>query len=177
MPTAALRPSHREVRMRLTSAHHRLPRAGLDPIRTAPAALHIVSMAVHRPLRPETVAVMLDDARRGFALVVVSGTHQPDDVVEVVEYLTDPSVHGDRLGAMIVAAVRPPEVDRAVDPSDRRAHEHADIDRWLEMSDLAEQAGVELVEWFVIGRDVSCPRDRLGEPPRWPPCDAERATT
>jgi hypothetical protein len=27
---------------------------------------------------------------------------------------------------------------------------------------------MELVEWFVIGgQDVTCPRDLLGEPPRW----------
>ena len=42
-----------------------------------------------------------------------------------------------------------------------------DVDRWLEMSDIAEQVGVELIEWFVIGGDVTCPRDQLGEPPRW----------
>jgi hypothetical protein len=38
------------------------------------------------------------------------------------------------------------------------------------MSDVAEQVGVEVLEWFVIGnsgRDVTCPRDQLGEPPRW----------
>jgi hypothetical protein len=35
------------------------------------------------------------------------------------------------------------------------------------MSDIAEQAGVELLEWFVISGDVTCPRDQLGEPPRW----------
>ncbi len=42
-----------------------------------------------------------------------------------------------------------------------------DVDRWLELSDLAEQAGVELLEWFVIGDAITCPRDLLGEPPRW----------
>ncbi len=42
-----------------------------------------------------------------------------------------------------------------------------DGDRWLEMSDLTSAAGVELVEWFVIGDDIHCPRDLLGEPPRW----------
>ena len=43
-----------------------------------------------------------------------------------------------------------------------------DVDRWLEISDLAEDHGVDLLEWYVIGPDgASCPRDRLGEPPRW----------
>ena len=35
------------------------------------------------------------------------------------------------------------------------------------MSDIAEHVGVELLEWFVFGNAVTCPRDRLGEPPRW----------
>ena len=26
---------------------------------------------------------------------------------------------------------------------------------------------MELLEWFVIADEVSCPRDLLGEPPRW----------
>jgi hypothetical protein len=35
------------------------------------------------------------------------------------------------------------------------------------MSDVTSAAGVELVEWFVIGDDIHCPRDLLGESPRW----------
>jgi hypothetical protein len=63
----------------------------------------------------------------------------------------------------VVATVRPgggPQAD--------------DADRWLEASDIADDLGVELVEWFVIGGDrpsvaanASCPRDLLGEVPRW----------
>jgi hypothetical protein len=137
--------------------HHRLPRAGVDPIRTADAAFLTVSMAVHRPLRHETIVVLLDDARCGIAIAVVTGTERPNDVIEVVECLTNPLAHDGRVAAAIVATVRPtPPV--SIDD---------DVDRWLEMSDLAEQAGVEVLEWFVIGREVSCPRDRLGEPPRW----------
>ena len=40
-------------------------------------------------------------------------------------------------------------------------------DRTVQMSEIAELSGVEVLEWFVIDRAVSCPRDRLGEPPRW----------
>ena len=64
--------------------------------------------------------------------------------------------HTGRLGALVMATVRPgggPLED--------------DGDRWLEMSDLTSAAGVELVEWFVIGDEIHCPRDLLGEPPRW----------
>lgn len=144
--------------MHLVPVHRRLPRAGIDPISDADTAFITISMAVHRPLRHETVIAVLDDARRGLGIVVVSGTRPPGAVVEVVEALLDPAAHGGRAAAMVVASVRP--VDGAGLDAD-------DIDRWLEMSDLAEQAGIELLEWFVISDRVSCPRDLLGEPPRW----------
>jgi hypothetical protein len=143
--------------MHLVPVHGRLPRAGVDPIDNADTAFIMISMAVHRPLRPETIVALLDDARCGLGVVVVSGNHEHDAVVEVVECLLDPAAHGGRVAALIVASVRPDQSGGDVD----------DIDRWLEMSDLTEQAGSELLEWFVIGSEVSCPRDLLGEPPRW----------
>ena len=139
--------------MQLATVHRRLPRAGIDPISDADTAFVTISMAVHRPLRYETIVALLDDDRCGVSLVVISGTQCPDAVVEVVECLLDPT----RVGGLIVASVRPD--DGEADPGD--------IDRWLEMSDLSEQAGIELLEWFVIADDVRCPRDQLGEPPRW----------
>ena len=141
------------------AVHHRLARAGIDTISCAETALLTLAMAIQQPLRAETVALLLDDQRRGIAVAVVSGTHQPDDVLEVVECFTRGAAHGGRVGSIIVASVRPAAADDAPTATD--------VDRWLEMSDIAEQAGVELVEWFVIGGDVTCPRDRLGEPPRW----------
>ena len=142
--------------MHPSRVHNLPPRAGVDPISDADSAFITVSMAVGRPLRHETIALLADDARRGVALVVVNGTSRPDDVVEVLEFLTHPSAHGGRVGSIALATVRPGGRSDA-----------SDIDRWLEMSDLAEQSGIELLEWFVIGRDVTCPRDLLGEPPRW----------
>ena len=87
--------------MRL-SPSHRPPRAGIDPIASHDDALVTVAMAVHLPLRPETIVVLLDDARRGIALVVVTDTTRPDDVLEAVECLTRPSTHAGRAGAIVV---------------------------------------------------------------------------
>jgi hypothetical protein len=139
--------------------HYRLPRAGVDRISCAETALLMLAMTIQQPLRAETVTLLLDDERRGIAVTVVSGTHQPDDVLEVVECFTGSAAHGGRVGSIIVASVRPQLSDESTLATD--------IDRWLEMSDIAEQAGVELLEWFVISGDVTCPRDQLGEPPRW----------
>lgn len=141
------------------AVHHRLPRAGVDTISCAETALLALAMAIQRPLRAETVTLLLDDQRRGIAVAVVSGTHQPDDVLEVVECFTRSAAQGGRVGSIIVASVRPDRSDEATTSTD--------VDRWLEMSDIAEQAGVELVEWFVVGSEITCPRDLLGEPPRW----------
>jgi hypothetical protein len=136
---------------------HRTPRAGVDPIRDAATAMRVVELAMHHPPIAETVALLLDHERRGLGLVVVSGTFRGDDVLEVAECLSALSVDLDRLGGLVLATVRP---GGAPHPDDG--------DRWLEMSDECEQAGMELVEWFVVGgQDVTCPRDLLGEPPRW----------
>jgi hypothetical protein len=135
---------------------HRTPRAGVDPIRDEAAALSVVRLAMQHPASPETIAVMLDHERRGVSLVVVRGTHHPDDVVDVADRLSALAAGGDRIGGFVLASIRP---GGGLDPGD--------ADRWLEMSDGCEQLGLELVEWFVIAATVACPRDLLGERPRW----------
>jgi hypothetical protein len=141
--------------MQFCSAH-RPPRAGIDPIVSAESALAVIALAIERPPVAETIALLLDHERRGVCVTVVSGTIRPDDAVEVTECLATTGASTGRLGALVLATVRPGQ--SALD---------GDGDRWLEMSDLASAAGVELVEWFIIGADIHCPRDLLGEPPRW----------
>lgn len=135
----------------------RLPRAGIDTIDHPDTALATIALAITRPLRSETVLLLLDEARCGRAIVVVGDTTHPDQVIEVVECITQADEH---LGAIVVASARP-------EGGDAPGDDPGDIDRWLEMSDIAALAGVELLEWFVIGRTISCPRDLLGEAPRW----------
>ena len=133
----------------------RLPRAGIDTIDHPDTALAAIAMAITRPCRSETILLLLDEARRGRAIVVVSGTTEPDQAIEVVECITQGTAC-EHIGAIVVASVRPDAGDHP-----------ADVDRWLEMSDIASLVGIELIEWFVIGRTISCPRDQLGEAPRW----------
>ncbi len=66
----------------------------------------------------------------------------------------------DEFGSVVVASVRVPVP--GVDDLDER-----DVDRWLECSSMLDDAGIELLEWFVIGRRIHCPRDLVGEPRRW----------
>lgn len=134
----------------------RIPRAGLDPITDCVTALDVVSCCVHLPPRHETIIVLLDRWRCGSTITVVAGTCRPDDVVEAVECVARAATDG-TISGMVVASVRP-----GGDVPDA-----GDVDRWLEMSDIGDRLGLPLVEWFVIGARTVCPRDLLGEPPRW----------
>jgi hypothetical protein len=140
---------------------HRAPRAGIDPIESQAAALAVIDLAMHEPLVAETIALVLDADHRGRTVVVVDGTDEPECVLEVTERLVDSIASAGRVGALVIASIRP-----GCGPSED------DGDLWLEASELAEQAGVELLEWFVIADDAGaptawCPRDLLAEPPRW----------
>jgi hypothetical protein len=142
---------------------HRAPRAGIDPITSEAAALAVIRLAMHVPLAFETIALVLHADHRGRTVVVVDGTREPDSVLEVTERLAESISSSGRAGALVLASVRPggqPSAD--------------DGDRWLEASELAEAVGVELIEWFIVADDTGppaawCPRDWLGEPPRWRP--------
>lgn len=143
--------------------HRRFPRAGIDTISDADAAFALLATAVHRPLRHETIVLVLDDSRRGLTIVVVTDTESPDAVISVVECLA--GCLPESAASMVIASVRPcaPDIASHPDPGERGR----DVDRWLEMSELASITGVEVLEWFVIDHAVRCPRDDLGEAPRW----------
>ena len=146
--------------MQQTAIHRRLPRAGIDPIADSATAFAMLAMSVSQPRRHETIVLLLDEARCGRSIVVVADTLHPDSVIEVVECLTH-GLHAEDLGGIVVATVRPGE------PNPDAALLDADVDRWLEMSDVAGDVCVDVLEWWVIGESIRCPRDRLGEPPRW----------
>ena len=143
---------------RFCGAHRFLPRAGVDPIDDAVAALAVIRLAVHRPPTDETIVLVLDSDHRGRTVVVVDGTEEPDAVLEVVEHVAGSIAANGDGGALVVASVRP-----GGHPLDE------DEDRWVEASDLAEALGVELIEWFVLDGSGGTwsPRDLIADPPRW----------
>jgi hypothetical protein len=135
------------------------------PVRSAADALELVALAMSRPPRPETIAFILDVGGFGTSVLIVGGTEHADDVLHVVEQVTDAAeVAG--AASIVVATVR---------PAPAPAHEEAtltddDVDRWLEASDIADDHGIELLEWYIVGPSgIVCPRETFGEPPRWPP--------
>jgi len=135
----------------------RTPRALIDPIDNAADALAVIAAATQNPLQAETIAFALDDGGYGSVITVVSNTDDPDCLVPIVEVLCDAASVDPFLSGLVVATIRP-----------HGATEPGDIDRWLEASSVADIAGIELIEWFVIGpAGIECPRDLLGEPERW----------
>lgn len=167
-------------------AWRRFPRAGVDPISSPEAALAVITTAMQRPLRHETVVLALDAERRGITVVVVDGTADPDAVVVVAECIATAAAGATPAEALVLATVRPGRPTRGsvgVDHVDHDDHDDVDsvgagdvgnddLDRWFEASDVVEGCGLELVEWFVICGDESvqrihCPRDDVGERPRW----------
>ena len=136
---------------------NRIPRALIDPINSEVDALTLIDLTMKHPPETDTIAVLLDHERRGLTIFTVTGTTHPDAMFDLLDIIIDAgNESGDRLGGVILASIRP---DGGVEP--------ADVDRWLEASEMTELGGIELVEWFVIGDDIQCPRDLLGQPPRW----------
>jgi hypothetical protein len=125
---------------------------------SAEAAIQTILASAHDPAQSQVIAVLLDPDYIGHTVLVVDGTTSPDNVVEVMEHLAEAAAEAGREQVVVLASIRP---DDGPLPGD--------VDRWIELSDLADTHGCELVEWFVIRDRVAwCPRDFLVEPPRWP---------
>jgi hypothetical protein len=136
---------------------HRPPRAHLDPVACAADALSLFELAMHQPMQPELIALLLDAEGRGDTIVVVTDATDPDAVVDVAETMSLAAAGNPSLCRLVLATVRP-----------CGATQPGDVDRWLEASAVSEAHGVELVEWFVFGpAGAECPRDLLGERERW----------
>jgi len=139
---------------RRASRHEHL--LGVPTLLTSAAdALEVVAAALHVPERVETIALLLDDDRRGRTVVVVDGTEPADSLIEVVECLCD--AMSDEGGQLVVASVRP---SLGLVPGD--------TDRWLEASAIADDRGCTLLDWFVVRDRIACRvGDLIAEPSRW----------
>jgi hypothetical protein len=135
---------------------HPVPRGGIDPIRSADDALAVLALAA--PYGHDTIVILLDAERRGSSIMVVNDTVDRDALFGVIDACVAASAaHGAPVEAMILASSRP---DGDVEP--------ADVHRWLEAGDQCRSGGIELIEWFVLGRSgPQCPRELFGEPERW----------
>ncbi len=134
----------------------RLPVADIDPITDAPTALALIDALASVPRTHETLAILLDHEHRGTTVVNIDRTLDHDSVLYVADRVTEMAHGVEEIGAVIIASFRPGGSD-----------ELDDLERWLTIDEQLGLVGIELVEWFVIGRAVSCPRSLLGDPSRW----------
>ena len=134
---------------------HPVPRGGIDPICSADDALAVLALAA--PYGHDTIVILLDADRCGSSIMIVTDTVDPDALFAVIDVFvttTAADAHGSRRC-------------RGLEPTGRR-HRTDDVHRWLEASDLCRGGGIELIEWFVLGRSgPRCPRELFGEPERW----------
>ena len=131
---------------------HLVPRGGVDPIRSRADALAVLALAA--PFGDDTAAILLDADRRGVGILVVTGTTDPDAIFRVIAACGN--ARRPEIAGLILPTSRP-GADVVVD----------DLDRWLEASLQCDDLGIDLVEWFVIGTHITCPRELAGDPPRW----------
>lgn len=137
-----------------------VPRPGVytvpGPIDSDAAARALVDDLLARPARDETIAVLLDELRHGVGIVSVDRTVDPDAVLVVAEFVAAIALDEPAVDAAILVSVRP------------GGHDHLDdVDRWVELDVLLDDAGLTLLEWYVVGDGVSCPRALLDETSRW----------
>jgi hypothetical protein len=129
-----------------------IPRGFIDPIESATDALAVLSLAA--PFGHDTVAVLLDSDRRGVGILVVTDTRDDEAIFRIIDVCVGADYT--EIGGLILATSRPGGDVMWSDAS-----------RWRRASRQCDDGGIEMVEWFVIGEHVCCPRDLAGDEPRW----------
>lgn len=120
------------------------PRANIDPIVDEHDLLALAALVFEPPLEHKTLVVLLDEHRRGRCLITVTGTHDPDDVIEVAHFIRDAVdlAPSDAPPAIALVSVRP---SSPFDPDD--------ADRRDEITQIIDP--VRLDEWLVLGERIS----------------------
>ena len=133
---------------------HRIPRGFIDPIESRADALAVLALAA--PFGHDTIAILLDPDRCGVGILVVTDTRDDDAIFRIIDVCIDAQYT--EISGLILATSRPGGDVMSTDAS-----------RWRRASSQCDEAGIELVEWFVIGTHIACPRELTGDQPRWDP--------
>lgn len=126
------------------------PRAHLDPIEQTCDLVALAALALHEPLEPETLVVLLDADSRGQCLLTVTDTDRPDDIISIARFLqqaheqANDHASGGQATAVALISVRPGAIADP-DDGDRRAA----LEQMLWPLTLAD--------WLVFGQSISRP--------------------
>ncbi|HEX9258941.1 MAG TPA: JAB domain-containing protein [Acidimicrobiales bacterium] len=129
------------------------------PIRHAADALRIVGAMLSDPPREELACLLLDEERRGDVTFLVSDT--PDEAILDVTSLILGVAAGAGVSGVVLASHRP-----------GRGHlpQSADCERCAMLIDTLADAGVALVDWFIVDRGLAASVPELsGRPSAWIP--------
>lgn len=153
----------KEVPMSIHPHHrapHGLPRSQRSAIRSSVDALHICNLvsecASGSMTGFDTIVITLDDAHCGLAVITVVDTNDADALLVVLDTVAEAAATQPEVAALIVASIRPGggfHID--------------DLARWRHADQSCADAGLDLIEWFVIGAAVAVPRAWCGDPERW----------
>lgn len=118
-----------------------LPRARVEPIRTAPEALSVVSLAISRPLREELVVITCDRFDAGQSIAVFGMRTNLDQLAhDVVGFVSSSPI----ATGVIIAVVQP--------TGSPLAHDHVEH----ALSSCLSRAGLRLLHFFTVRHgDVS----------------------
>jgi len=127
-------------------------------VRSAAAARRLLRPLVGSPPQCQTLAFLLDHRWMGGLIVAVDHTHLPEHLLGVVEVMSIAGGRTPPVQSLVVATVRP---DLDLLPGD--------AELWSQASDTAQQHGIVLAEWFVVGPGgFHQPRELTGDGSRWP---------
>ena len=133
-----------------------IPRAHRDPLRTSHDALLLIMLLLDADGEDETLVLVLDEQRCGIAVIRVTGTSDPDALLGVVDHVTEAGRAAPNAAGLILVTTR---ANGAISVDD--------LWRWHEADETCADADLELVEWFVVSTEVSCPRELCGVATRW----------
>ena len=131
-----------------------VPRAHRDHITSATQALSVFSLAISRPLRPETLVLMMSHDHRGIGLIALN---TGGDLRSLIDHIVGKCAAENSARAVAIASVR----------TKLQSQLHCSIE-WTKASEICQRAGVQLVDWFVVGRHgVNRPRIIANELDVW----------
>jgi hypothetical protein len=127
-------------------------------LRRAEDALSVL-LAGGGPAPPAVCCLLLNDRHRGLLAVEVAGPAGSEAVLDVAEVVLAASDQHPELAAVVLASFR---------TGQDHLPEAGDEATFAELRDVFDDAGLELVDWFVVAGGYAASLAELtGAPPRW----------
>jgi len=119
------------------------------PVRTADDARHALALATDDGSLPCVVVACVDADRLPLTMFVFDGRPQLDDDLEMaIDAIVAAAASADSPLASVFLGSSRPHSDVGPTPADEL--------RWVRMADVCRDAGIELLDWFLLHRGAVC---------------------